>query len=280
VRVQRGWKHELVSDDAPELSIVIPTYNEQQRLPGTLSALEAYLHAHWPASEAIIVDDGSSDATLRIAREFASENPRFRVLALPHRGKASAVRVGMLAARGRIVLFSDADLSTPLAHTADLVAALRAGADVAIGSREGVGARRIGEPAYRHVMGRAFNAIVRTLAVPGINDTQCGFKAFRQPVAQDLFRRARLYSGERIVSGPRVTGFDVEILYLARKRGYRIIEVPVQWRHVAGSKVQPVRDAARMFGDVAHVRFNALTGRYRRRLDATQVPVRTTRPEE
>jgi hypothetical protein len=113
-------------------------------------------------------------------------------------------------------------------------------------------------------MGRAFNAIVRVLAVPGIDDTQCGFKAFRHDVAQDLFRRARLYSGERIVSGPRVTGFDVEILYLARKRGYRIIEVPVQWRHVAGSKVRPVRDAARMFGDVAHVRFNALAGRYRR----------------
>jgi glycosyltransferase involved in cell wall biosynthesis len=262
--MQRGWKHELVSADAPELSIVIPAYNEQQRLPGTLSALDAYLNADWPVSEAIIVDDGSSDATLHIAREFASGHPRFRVLALPHRGKASAVRAGMLVASGRIVLFSDADLSTPLTHTADLVAAIRAGADVAIGSREGVGARRIGEPAYRHVMGRAFNAIVRTLAVPGINDTQCGFKAFRQPVAQDLFRRARLYSGERILSGPRVTGFDVEILYLARRRGYRIIEVPVQWRHVAGSKVRPVRDAARMFGDVAHVRFNALTGRYRR----------------
>jgi dolichyl-phosphate beta-glucosyltransferase len=227
------------------------------------------------------VDDGSSDATLHIAREFASAHPRFRVLALPHRGKASAVRAGVLAARGRIVLFSDADLSTPLPQTAELVAAIRSGADVAIGSREGVGARRIGEPAYRHVMGRVFNAVVRALAVPGINDTQCGFKAFRRPVAQDLFQRARLYTGDQLVSGPRVTGFDVEILYLARKRGYRIIEVPVQWRHVAGSKVRPLRDAARMFIDVTHVRFNALAGRYRQQdVSAEEFPTRTTRPEE
>jgi dolichyl-phosphate beta-glucosyltransferase len=263
VRPRRGWKHEQVSDDAPELSIVIPAYNEAQRLPGTLLTIADYLAAHWPSAEVVLVDDGSDDATLRLARDFSADRAGWRILALPHRGKASAVRTGMLAADGAIVLFSDADLSTPLEHTAQLVAAIVAGADVAIGSREGVGARRIAEPLYRHVMGRVFNGLVRALAVPGINDTQCGFKAFKREVAQDLFHHARLYSGGNTVIGPRVTGFDVEILYLARRRGYRIIEIPVQWQHVAGSKVRPVRDAARMFGDVAQVRLNALLGRYR-----------------
>jgi glycosyltransferase involved in cell wall biosynthesis len=252
-----------VTDEAPPLTIVIPAYNEAQRLPSTLAAVADYLATAWPRAEALIVDDGSSDATGAIAETFSAAHPNFNVLALPHRGKASAVRHGVLAASGQIVLFSDADLSTPLRFTAELVDAIRAGADVAIGSREGVGARRIGEPFYRHLMGRIFNAVVRLLATPGVNDTQCGFKAFRREVARDLFTLARLYADDRVVSGPRVTGFDVEILYLARARGYRIIEVPVQWRHVAGSKVRPLRDAVRMLWDVARVRWNAALGRYR-----------------
>lgn len=253
-----------MNDLAPALSIVIPAYNEAQRLPGTLRAVAEYVAEHEAPVEVIVVDDGSDDATGAIAESFAACHAWLRVMALPHRGKAAAVRAGVLSATGRIVLFSDADLSTPLRFADNLAVAIAGGADVAIGSREGLGARRIGEPAYRHVMGRVFNAVVRVLAVPGINDTQCGFKAFRRDVARDIFARVRLYADNRAVSGPRVTGFDVEVLYLARAGGYRVVEVPVQWRHVAGSKVRPLRDAARMFADVARVRSNALRGRYRR----------------
>ena len=247
----------------PDLSIVIPAYNEERRLPTTLVAVNAYLAATDTRAEVLLVDDGSDDNTRSLAEAFAACHSWLRVLTVPHRGKAAAVRAGMLAARGRHVLFSDADLSTPLDFTAALVGELERGYDVAIGSREGLGARRIGEPVYRHVMGRVFNAVVRLLAVPGIRDTQCGFKAFRHDVARDVFSRALLHTGDGVISGPRVTGFDVEILYITRARGYRIIEIPVQWRHVSGSKVRPAHDAARMFMDVARVRWNALRGRYR-----------------
>jgi hypothetical protein len=145
----------------------------------------------------------------------------------------------------------------------DLIAALKSGADVAIGSREGAGATRIGEPGYRHLMGRVFNAVVRAVAVPGINDTQCGFKAFTREAAQDIFSRTRLHAGDQPVRGPRVTGFDVEVLFIARQRGYTIVETPVYWKHVAGSKVQPLQDSFRMFADVLRVRWNAIRGRYR-----------------
>jgi glycosyltransferase involved in cell wall biosynthesis len=250
-------------EPALKLSIVIPAYNEAGRLPSTLDAVRRYLEDRQLDAEVIVVDDGSIDGTARVARH-APGIPRLRVIELPHRGKASAVREGMLAAEGEVVLFTDADLSTPLSFTQDLMVALKQGADVAIGSREGVGAQRVGEPAYRHLMGRVFNAVVRALAVPGINDTQCGFKAFRVDVARDLFSRALLYTDGETVTGPRVTGFDVEILFLARRCGYRIAEVPVYWQHVSGSKVRPIQDAVRMFADVARVRLNAARGRYDR----------------
>ena len=159
-------------------------------------------------------------------------------------------------------MFTDADLSTPMAYLDQLLAALSGQAEVAIGSREGKGSKRVGEPMYRHVMGRVFNALVRFVAVPGINDTQCGFKAFDGQAARELFSAARLHTGARNVTGPRVTGFDVEILFLARKRGYDIAEIPVQWTHVAGSKVAPLSDSVRMFADVLRVRYNALRGHY------------------
>lgn len=213
-------------------------------------------------TEIIIADDGSSDDTLAVARSFTPRTVSYRVLALPHRGKAATVRTGVLAARGKTILFTDADLSTPIEYAHRLLTALEAGADVAIGSREGEGATRVREPRYRHIMGRAFNLIVRLLVVPGINDTQCGFKAFRHEAAKDLFRRARLHVDDKTVRGARVTGFDVEILHLAQRRGYTIAEVPVYWQHVSGSKVQPIRDSFRMAVDVAKVRLNASLGRY------------------
>jgi dolichyl-phosphate beta-glucosyltransferase len=245
-----------------ELTIVIPAYNESARLPGTLQAISAFVASSGRVAEIIVVDDGSTDDTLAVARAFDPQSATYNVLPLPHRGKASAVRAGMLAATGERVLFTDADLSTPIEYAERLLNALDAGADVAIGSREGLGATRVREPGYRHVMGRGFNFLVRLLAVPGINDTQCGFKAFRNDVAKELFSRARLHVGDSTVRGARVTGFDVEILYLARHRGYSISEVPVFWEHVAGSKVSPLRDSYRMASDVLRVRWNAMRGHY------------------
>lgn len=246
----------------PELTIVVPAYNESARLPQTLSEIDRFIVDANLNAELVIVDDGSDDDTLRIARDHNSPAARYVVISRPHRGKASAVRAGMLAGSGRYVLFTDADLSTPISYATKLIEALDRGADVAIGSREGIGATRVGEPAYRHVMGRIFNAVVKLLAVPGINDTQCGFKAFHSESAQVIFSRTILHTGDDSVRGPRVTGFDVEVLFIARQSGFQIVEVPVYWEHVTGSKVQPLPDSFRMFADVLRVRWNAIRGRY------------------
>jgi dolichyl-phosphate beta-glucosyltransferase len=247
----------------PELTIVVPAYNEADRLPRTLAAIDAFLNNSGIDAELLVVDDGSTDTTVQLAEAHQSAAGSYGVIRLPHRGKANTVRAGMLAARGRHVLFTDADLSTPIDYATKLTAVLNSGADVAIGSREGTGATRVGEPAYRHVMGRIFNAVVRLIAVPGIEDTQCGFKAFTHEAAQDIFSQTVLHAGDGPVSGPRVTGFDVEVLFIARKAGYEIREVPVYWEHVTGSKVQPLPDSFRMFADVLRVRWNALRGRYK-----------------
>lgn len=248
--------------DPVELSIVVPAYNEERRLQRTLAEVDAFLVARGQSAEIIVADDGSDDQTVVTAATFrTSPGVSLRILSLPHRGKASAVRDGVLASRGRFILFTDADLSTPMSFAPELLAALDDKTRVAIGSREGAGARRVGEPAYRHLMGRVFNWLVRMLAVPGINDTQCGFKAFDRDAAHAIFRRTRLHGTEPI-RGPRVSGFDVEVLFIARRLGYRIAEIPVHWQHAPGSKVQPLLDPFRMFGDVLRVRLNAIAGRY------------------
>lgn len=246
----------------PHLSVIIPAYNEAERLPGTLEAVLAFLGSQDFSAELIVANDGSTDRTSKIAHRFAAVHDCLRVLDLAHHGKAAAVRAGVNTARGRFILFSDADLSTPINYAWDLLFALESGADVAIGSREGAGARRIGEPAYRHMMGRIFNALVKFIAVPGIDDTQCGFKSFRREAAAEIFSRVRLYSGDRAIQGPRVTAFDVEVLFLARKLGMTIVEIPVTWTHAPGSKVSPLADSLRMVLDVLRVRWNALRGLY------------------
>ncbi len=246
-----------------EVSLIIPAYNEEQRLPATLAAAEAYLRVRPWSWELIVVDDGSEDRTAAIVRAWHERDPRIRLLAVPHRGKAAAVRSGILAASGRYVFFTDADLSTPIDYLEPALQLLRERWDVVIGSREGAAARRIGEPWHRHAMGRVYNWVVQWLLLPGIDDTQCGFKGFRHEVAQDLFRRMLLYrDGQRPLRGPRVTGFDVELLYIARRRGYRIAVLPVTWHHVEGSKVRPLVDGLLMLRDVLTVRLNAWRGVY------------------
>jgi dolichyl-phosphate beta-glucosyltransferase len=260
----------LVSAASPEstedvyLSVVIPAYNEAKRLPVSLGKLADYVEKESRPIEVVVVDDGSEDETAAIIKRFAVDHPGFRLIQNPHKGKGYAVRTGVLAARGRHILFSDADLATPIERAADLVQCLNGKGDVAIGSREGLTARRIGEPAYRHLMGRVFNSLVRFVAVGGIQDTQCGFKCFKREAAQDIFRRVCLYGDDSpVVKGGMVTGFDVEVLFLARKVGYSIREVPVEWYHQQDSKVNPIRDSLRMFADVVKVRINDWRGLYR-----------------
>lgn len=247
----------------PYLSIVIPAYNEEARLAGTINAVLAHLRSLAFAVELIVVDDGSDDDTAAIGERLIPTVAGC-VLREPHRGKAAAVLAGMLIARGEYVIFMDADLAVPVSDVHRLLPYLEhQGYGVAIGSREGAGASREGEPLIRHIMGRVYNFIVQMLAVPGINDTQCGFKMFHADVVRDIFPRLRLYARDApVVAGARVTGFDVEVLFLARRRGYRIKEVPVRWRYGTASKVSPVRDTWYNFRDVLRVRWNDLRGRY------------------
>lgn len=257
-------------DNPIYLSVVIPAYNEERRLPTTLERVYAYLSAQPFQSEVIVVDDGSDDRTAEIAASY----PEVRLLRCEHRGKGFAVRAGALVAEGTFVLLSDADLAVPIEEWVKMEGFFASGYDVVIGSREGIGATREGEPWYRHLMGRIFNLIIRAVVLRGINDTQCGFKALRREVAQDLFRRVRIYADDApIVRSAAVTAYDVELLFLARKRGYRIAEVPVRWHYGTETKVHPWRDSLRNLRDVLTVRLNDLRGRYRESPPAADNPV-------
>jgi dolichyl-phosphate beta-glucosyltransferase len=251
------------SPPSPHLTVVVPAYNEEGRLPGTLERMVGYFRGQPYEWRICVVDDGSTDATLDLARRWCRDEPRLTVIANDHRGKAFAVRTGILAAQGKYVAFSDADLSVPIGEIQRLLTALAGGADVAFGSREGPGAHRYGEPAYRHVMGRVYNLLYRTVLLPGISDSQCGFKAFRREVAHDLFRRMLVYGADaRPIKGGMVTGFDTELLFLARRSGYRLDEVGVDWYYGKASKVRPGRDTVRMIADVFKIRAYAGAGRY------------------
>jgi dolichyl-phosphate beta-glucosyltransferase len=251
----------------PFLSVVIPAYNEETRMPGTLKTVADYLARQEYTSEVIIVDDGSADQTCQVVRSFIDQytgKPLLRLIENDHRGKGYTVRTGMLNGSGRYVLFTDADLATPITEVGKMIGSLQAGSDIAIGTREGVGAARLNEPLHRHLMGRVFNLLVRVISGLQFQDTQCGFKGFRREVAQDLFSRVQLYGADaKQIKGGAVTGFDVEVLYLALQAGYRIEEIPVRWQYGAKSKVNPLVDSARMFLDVLKVRWMAMRGAYK-----------------
>ena len=248
----------------PSLSLIVPAYNEADRIDATTREAVAWLSGQPFASELIVVDDGSDDATADLAERALSELGYGRVVRIAHGGKAAAVRVGMQAATCDQIAFTDADLATPLSYLTELRAALAAGCDIAIGSREGAGASRIGEPIYRHLMGRIFNGLVRLLLIPDVHDTQCGFKLFRAEVARELLLRSRLYrDAGQSVTGPRVTAFDVELLTIARLNRYRVCPVPVVWRYGEGSKVRPARDTWHNVRDVLNVWIAEKRGLYR-----------------
>jgi len=233
-------------------SLVIPAYNEEHRLPATLATADAYFARQAYTSEILVVENGSQDLTAVVTEAFAAEHPRVRLIRESRRGKGLAVRCGMQCAAGAYRFVCDADLSMPIEEVAKFLPPNLAGYDVAIGSREAPGARRYNEPAYRHLMGRVFSGLVKVLAMPGFEDTQCGFKCFSGPAAADIF-------GVQVLDG---MSFDVEALYIARKRGYRIVEVPIDWYYMSESRVRLVEDSLRMFMDILTIRTNWYSGKY------------------
>lgn len=251
----------------PEISVIVPTYNEEKRgIKKNLAVVVDFLESESYDYELIVADDGSTDNTIGVAEEFARGKERVKILKLSHRGKGATVRDGMLSAQGKYLLFSDADLATPIEELRRLLNWVKEqGFDIAIASREGIGARRENEPWYRHFLGRGFNFLVKLIALRGIEDTQCGFKLFKAAVAKDILKRLKIYGAEETAElrHPYLGAFDVEILFLAKKLGYKIKEVPVAWHYAATQKLDPLKDSLRMARDVLLVRLNDLRGRYR-----------------
>jgi dolichyl-phosphate beta-glucosyltransferase len=248
----------------PFLSLIIPAHNEEGRLPGTLSKVFDFLIQQDYPSEVLVIENGSQDRTYQVAQEFAaglqnisSEQegksiPPLRLFRVPARGKGLAIQRGMLEARGTYRFMCDADLSMPVDQVNRFIPPILPDCHIAIASREAPGARRINEPAYRHIVGRIFNLLIRLLALPKLQDTQCGFKCFRAEAAEDLFPRMT------------ITGwsFDVEILFIASKDGYQIKEIAIPWYYNPHSHISVVRDSLRMGLDILQIRLNHLRGKY------------------
>ncbi len=235
----------------PSLSIIIPAHNEQNRLPGTLEQIFRFLEQQSFSSEVIVVENASADETLALAQNFARQHANLRVLQ-SRKGKGTAVQHGMLNAKGEYRFMCDADLSMPVEEIVKFIPPKLENFDIAIASREAKGAVRYNEPSYRHWGGRGINLMIQTLILPGLNDTQCGFKCFRAAVAEDIFRQQTLPGWS----------FDIELLYIARRRGYRIVEVPIHWYHFSDSKISAFRDALRMIQDIFRIHANARRGLY------------------
>jgi glycosyltransferase involved in cell wall biosynthesis len=235
----------------PHLSIIIPAHNEETRLPATLAQVVKFLEAQPYTAEVLVIENASRDKTLAIAQEFASRYGFIQAIheALP--GKGRAVQTGMLAAQGEHRFFADADLSMPIAEVNRFLPP-QVDIPIAIASREAPGAIRYDEPPYRHITGRVFNSLIRGLVLPGLQDTQCGFKMFRAEVAEDLFKRQTLMGWS----------FDVELLYIASLRGLPILEIPIPWYFNPESKVNVLRDSWRMFRDLLVIRRNGQLGKY------------------
>lgn len=235
----------------PFLSIVIPAHNEQNRLPGSLEQILHFLKRQSFSSEIIVVENGSIDHTYQIAQQYAKQNANLFVMQ-SEKGKGAAVQRGMLAAKGEYRFMCDADLSMPVEEIRKFSPPALQNFEIAIASREAKGAVRFNEPSYRHWGGRGINFLIQMLILPGLNDTQCGFKCFRADVAEDVFKRQTLHGWS----------FDIEVLYIARRHGYHIVEVPIHWYHFSDSKISALRDSLRMIQDIFRIRANARRGIY------------------
>jgi glycosyltransferase involved in cell wall biosynthesis len=243
----------------PQYSIVIPAFNESARIPATLESVVSCIRERGWSAEVIVVDDGSRDATAQVVRDFAANASEVRLIENPgNRGKGYSVRSGMLQALGEVVLFTDADLSAPIEEAERLFAAIHRGADIAIGSRWLESGRQTHrQPLYRQFFGRCFNTVIRAVMGLHFADTQCGFKAFTREAAQTVFQ---LQTIER-------WGFDPEILFIALKRGFWVIEVPVSWAHDERTRMSYLKDGMKMLEEIAVVRWNALRGRYGKQVE-------------
>jgi len=234
------------------LSVVIPAHNEENRLPKTLEQVLGFLDEQSFTSEVVVVENGSVDRTLDVAKDFASRHKRVRVIQ-SERGKGAAVKRGMLEAQGEYRFMCDADLSMPVEEIVKFIPPALENYDIAIASREAKGAVRYNEPAYRHLGGRGINFIIQALILPGLNDTQCGFKCFSAKATEAIFPLQSLNGWS----------FDIELLYIARKRGYRVHEIPIHWYHHPDTKVSALRDAVQMIKDIFRIHANARRGLYK-----------------
>lgn len=245
----------------PYLSVVIPAFNEEQNIAkGALEQVEIYLQKQKYSWEVIVVDDGSTDSTAQMATNFSKGAKKFRVLKEQHRGKAGTVIAGMLASNGEIVLFTDMDQATPIDQLAKILPKFDDGYDIVIGSRSG----RKGAPAVRKLMAYGFMMLRTIILRLPYKDTQCGFKAFKSKPAKAIFKRMEVYKKNEQIKGAAVTaGFDLEVLYIARKLGFKVAEVPVRWEHKGTFRVSPIKDSLLGLRDLIRVRLNALLGKYR-----------------
>ncbi len=233
------------------LSIIIPAYNEANRLPQTLEQVFNFLNTEEYASEVLVIENGSTDNTYALAQNLTKKYPNLRVLHNEKVGKGRAVKRGMLEAQGEYRIFCDADFSMPVEEISRFIPP-HLDKDIVIASREVKGAIRYDEPEYRHFTGRIFNLLIRILALPKLHDTQCGFKGFRAETAKDLFQHQSIMGW----------AFDVEILYIAKMRGYEIIELPIPWHYNEESKIRVLHDSLHMFFDLLKIRKNARRGLY------------------
>lgn len=236
----------------PFLSIIIPAHNEAERLPTSLGAVKRFISSLPFETEVIVVENNSSDATAEIVREWMKTMPQLRLISLAQPGKGNAIRSGMLAAQGDYRFMADADFSMPVEEIRKFLSGGKPLAPVAIASREAPGSKRIGEPFYRHLIGRVYNFLVRMLVLPGLQDTQCGFKCFSAEAAQAIFPLQRLEGWS----------FDVEVLTIARQLGFEITEVPITWHYQPGSRMHLLGDSLQMAKDLFTIRHYKKKGLY------------------
>ena len=248
-----------------KLSVVIPAYNEEKRIEESLKKLYEFFSKQRYKYEIVISDDGSTDLTKNIVKKYTAQWPQLQLLENPHKGKAPAIIAGIRKANAKYVLFTDIDLSVPIGETPKFLNWVESqDFKIAIATREGTGAKRINEPYLRHIMGRIFNLLVQILVLPGINDTQCGFKLFETSLLNKILDKTKLYTLNNLeIKGGRVGAFDIELLFIARKMGYKIKEVPVTWIYGDNSKVHKLNDSYYNAKDVLKVRFNYLKGLYK-----------------
>lgn len=249
-------------DQKPLLSIVIPAHNEEFRLPPSLEKIDQFLKMQPYEAEVIVVENGSIDQTVEVAQAFAADHSYVRVIEAAVRGKGLAVKVGMLAARGDYRFICDADLSMPIEEIAHFLPPESDGYDISIATREGKLARRINEPPHRHIMGRILNYVIKLFAVRGFEDTQCGFKMFNRASAEDLFSVQQMTG----------IGFDIELLFIAKKRGYKIREVPITWYFNSDSRMRLVGDSLHVAMEIWQIRRNWYWGIYAKRTQKDRQP--------